>query len=177
MAMAADERPLSGTAGGVPMSVTNTDKGPGAPLPPTLLFVAGFLLGWWLHRRLPFVIDDDGRGVVQGLIAVVLLGFGGVVFWWGMKTFHGRTGIMLQRPANTLVTTGPYQWSRNPQYVGFTAIYVGVALLANQAWPLVMLPLVLLMVLLAVILREEGYLRARFGESYEAYCRRVGRWL
>jgi protein-S-isoprenylcysteine O-methyltransferase Ste14 len=157
------------------MSVS--DRGPGAPLPPTLLFVAGFLLGWWLHDRVPFEIDGEGRGTLQHVMGLALLGLGALVFWWGMKTFSGRTGIMLQRPADTLVTSGPYQWSRNPMYVGFTAIYVGAALVANQAWPLVMLPLVLLTVVLAVILREEGYLRARFGDSYEAYCRRVGRWL
>lgn len=159
------------------MSASPEEKGPGAPLPPTLLFVAGFAAGWWLNRRLPFAIDGDGRGIVQTAIGVVLIVLGAAVFWWGMKTFAGRTGIMLQRPADTLVTTGPYQWSRNPQYVGFTAIYVGVALLANIAWSLFLLPLVLIAVVLAVILREETYLRGRFGETYDAYCRRVGRWL
>ena len=153
------------------------DKGPGAPLPPTLLFVAGFGLGWWLHRRLPFFIDGEGRGMAQTILGIVLLGFGAVVFAWGMRTFFGRTGIMLQRPAATLVTRGPYAWSRNPQYVGFTAIYIGAALVSNMAWPLCLLPLVLMAVVLAVILREEAYLRSRFGESYAAYCRRVGRWL
>jgi protein-S-isoprenylcysteine O-methyltransferase Ste14 len=159
------------------MPVSRDDKGPGAPLPPTLVFVAGFLVGWWLHRRLPFSIDGDGRGPVQTVIGLALIALGGVVFSWGLTTFSGRTGIMLQRPADTLVTSGPYQWSRNPMYVGYTAMYVGAALLANMAWPFFVLPLVLIAVLLAVILREEGYLRARFGDTYEAYCRRVGRWL
>jgi protein-S-isoprenylcysteine O-methyltransferase Ste14 len=153
------------------------DRGPGAPLPPTLLFVAGFLAGWWLHRRLPVLIDGEGAGAIQIACGFTLLAFGASVFVWGMRTFFGRTGIMLQKPAMTLVTSGPYAWSRNPQYVGFTAIYIGGALLANWAWPLFLLPLVLAAVVLAVILREEAYLRGRFGDTYEAYCRRVGRWL
>jgi protein-S-isoprenylcysteine O-methyltransferase Ste14 len=115
--------------------------------------------------------------MMQTMLGIVLLAFGGAVFVWGMRTFFGRTGIMLQRPADTLVTSGPYAWSRNPQYVGFTAIYIGAALITNMAWPLLLLPLVLTAVVLAVILREEAYLRRRFGDAYVAYCRRVGRWL
>jgi protein-S-isoprenylcysteine O-methyltransferase Ste14 len=159
------------------MSERRDEKGPGAPLPPTLVFVAGFVGGWWLHRSLPFLIASEGRGMMQTIFGIILLAFGGAIFVWGMRTFFGRTGIMLQRPAVTLVTSGPYSWSRNPQYVGFTAIYIGAALLTNMAWPLILLPFVILAVMLAVILREESYLRARFGESYDAYCRRVGRWL
>jgi protein-S-isoprenylcysteine O-methyltransferase Ste14 len=158
-------------------SVSQDDKGPGAPLPPTLLFVVGFLLGWWLHRALPFSIDGDGLGPVQALIGMALIVVGAVVFSWGLKTFSGRTGIMLQRPADTLVTSGPYQWSRNPMYVGYAGIYVGAAIVANTVWPLFVLPLVMITVIVAVIVREEGYLRSKFGDTYEAYCRRVGRWL
>jgi protein-S-isoprenylcysteine O-methyltransferase Ste14 len=153
------------------------DRGPGAPLPPTPLFVAGFVVGWWLHRQMAIVIDDPGPGRIQASVGLCLIALGGAVFCWGLATFVGRTGIMLQRPATALMTSGPYQWSRNPQYVAFTAIYIGAALLANNAWPLFLLPLVLLAVVLAVITREERYLRAKFGETYDAYCQRVGRWL
>lgn len=122
-------------------------------------------------------IDRYGPGLLQTSIGAMLIVAGSAVFWWGLATFVGRTGIMLQRPATTLMTSGPYQWSRNPQYVAFTAIYIGAALLTNNAWPLFLLPLVLLAVVIAVIMREERYLRAKFADSYDAYCRRVGRWL
>ncbi len=159
------------------MGATSDKRGPGAPLPPTPVFIAGFAIGWWLNRQVGMPIDQDGLGTAQAIAGTLLVVFGATVFWWGLATFVGRTGIMLQRPATVLMTTGPYQWSRNPQYVAFIAIYVGVAILMNNAWPLFMLPMVLLAVLVAVIMREERYLRARFGDSYEAYCRRVGRWL
>jgi protein-S-isoprenylcysteine O-methyltransferase Ste14 len=58
-----------------------------------------------------------------------------------------------------------------------TAVYVSVALLANAAWPLVMLPVVLVIAATMVIGREERYLSRTFGEEYSEYCRRVRRWL
>ena len=153
-------------------------KGPGAPLPPTLVFVAGFLVGVWINTRLPMVMSDRGPGpfeLAAGWVAVVA---GSVVFAWGLGTFaRAKTGIMLQQAAQRLVDAGPYRLSRNPMYVGFVAIYLGASLIANTVWPLVLLPVVLLALELAVIAREERYLQRTFGEAYEEYCQRVGRWL
>jgi protein-S-isoprenylcysteine O-methyltransferase Ste14 len=98
--------------------------------------------------------------------------------WWGLSTFmRVRTGIMPDRPARQLVTFGPYRFSRNPMFVGFTAIYIGLASLLNLAWPLVLLPLVLGLLTLTVIRHEERYMRNEFGEEFVSYCGRVRRWL
>jgi protein-S-isoprenylcysteine O-methyltransferase Ste14 len=75
------------------------------------------------------------------------------------------------------VEAGPYSWSRNPQYVAFTAIYMGITLLLGTGWPLILLPLVIGATVAAVIAREERYMRTAFGADYEDYCRRVPRWL
>ena len=84
---------------------------------------------------------------------------------------------MFEQPATSLMGRGPYAWSRNPQYVAFAAIYCGAALLMNTLWPFGLLPLVLLAVFVGVIAAEEHYLQATFGPAYEAYCRRVRRWI
>jgi protein-S-isoprenylcysteine O-methyltransferase Ste14 len=81
------------------------------------------------------------------------------------------------KPTTALVTDGPYRFSRNPMYLGFTFIYLGVACWVNTAWPVVLLPLVLLVMQYGVILREEAYLERKFGEEYRAFRRRVRRWL
>ena len=153
------------------------ERGPGVTLPPTMAFVVGFALAWWLHQRTPLPIDRDGSDVLTSL-GWLGLALGTALFLWALRVFFvARTGIMLQKPATNLMMVGPYAWSRNPQYVAFTAIYAGVALLVNSLWPLVLLPSVLLLIVGGVIAREERYLRATFGRSYDEYCDKVRRWL
>jgi protein-S-isoprenylcysteine O-methyltransferase Ste14 len=88
-----------------------------------------------------------------------------------------RTGIYPNQPATVIVRSGLYRFSRNPMYVALAILYVGIVLLTNLLWPLLLLPLVLLVLQKAVIAREERYLKEAFGESYEQYCRQVRRWI
>jgi len=62
-------------------------------------------------------------------------------------------------------------------YVSLAALYLAIALIIGSWWPVVLLPLVLLVIQRAVIAREERYLRQRFPAEYPAYCARVRRWL
>jgi protein-S-isoprenylcysteine O-methyltransferase Ste14 len=75
-----------------------------------------------------------------------------------------------------LVTRGPYAFSRNPMYVGWTIAYLGVTLAVGSRWLLVMLPPVLAYTHLAV-LREERHLEARFGPDYARYRELVRRYV
>ena len=80
-------------------------------------------------------------------------------------------------PARTIVTSGPYRYTRNPMYIGLTLGYIGFAIALNMAWPLVTLPLVLIALRVFVIAREERHLRDAFPDEYLAYCDRVRRWI
>jgi protein-S-isoprenylcysteine O-methyltransferase Ste14 len=62
-------------------------------------------------------------------------------------------------------------------YLGFAFFTIAVGLLAGTYWPLVLLPPTLYLVQTWVIEPEERYLRRRFGAEYDAYTRRVRRWL
>ncbi|MBV8556973.1 MAG: hypothetical protein JO116_15530, partial [Planctomycetaceae bacterium] len=62
-------------------------------------------------------------------------------------------------------------------YLGLVCITAGLALLTNALWPLVLLPVVIVIVRRAVIDREERDLTAEFGEEYLRYKARVRRWL
>ena len=94
-----------------------------------------------------------------------------ITFW------RARTAIIPHRPASRLVRHGPYRFTRNPMYVALTALYVGLALLFNVAWPLVVLPVVLWLLWHVVIRHEERYLLFAFGGDYAAFTREVRRWL
>ena len=76
-----------------------------------------------------------------------------------------------------MVESGPYAYTRNPMYTGMTLVYISAALLLDWLWPILLLPIVLLVLFRLVISREERYLAAEFGEEYEAYRRRVRRWI
>jgi protein-S-isoprenylcysteine O-methyltransferase Ste14 len=87
------------------------------------------------------------------------------------------TPVPPYRPTTRFVGTGPYRYTRNPDYIGQTLTYVGIALAVNSWWPLVPLPLVLLAVHFGVVRREERYLEKRFGQEYRDYMARTRRWL
>jgi protein-S-isoprenylcysteine O-methyltransferase Ste14 len=153
-------------------------RGPGIRFPPPFVFVAGYALAWVFDRQLEFRIDGAGPGVGQQLVGLVVLAAGLGAMGWGLLTFvRARTPLNPMRPARQLVTWGPFRFSRNPMYLGLTLAYVGLAVLVNQAWPLALLPLVLVAVHFGIVRREERYLRAAFGSQYGDYAERVRRWL
>lgn len=62
-------------------------------------------------------------------------------------------------------------------YLGMVLAYVGLMLLLGGLWGYLLLPVVLLVLHVGVIAREEAHLTARFGADYRAYRMRVRRWL
>jgi len=61
--------------------------------------------------------------------------------------------------------------------VGLTLIYIGVAGTRLEIWPVIVLPLLLAYINFVVIPVEENNLRGVFGDDYQKYGARVGRWL
>jgi protein-S-isoprenylcysteine O-methyltransferase Ste14 len=150
----------------------------GVRFPPPLLFVLGMLAGWVLDRYWhalplsPFV----GSALAPFGFAAIALGVG--LAAWGALTFRrARTAIIPHRSASLLVTHGPYRFTRNPMYTGLTIAYLGASALLNSAWPVILLPAVILILFTTVISREERYLSDAFGAEYTAYVASVRRWL
>ena len=79
--------------------------------------------------------------------------------------------------AADLVTEGIYGHCRNPMYVGNVLIFSGIALACNT-WTTVLLAVPFgVFIYVAIIAAEEDFLRRKFGEAFDAYCRDVPRWL
>ena len=151
---------------------------PGVRFPPPLLFVAAALAGVLLHRQWPLPILDGGRTTATLVLGWVLVADGLALIAWGITTFvRAQTKVFPNQPASRIVDNGPFRFTRNPMYVGFTAAYLGGALLANTFWMPLLLPLVLWALYAFVIRREERYLESAFGVDYDAYRARVRRWL
>jgi protein-S-isoprenylcysteine O-methyltransferase Ste14 len=76
-----------------------------------------------------------------------------------------------------VVARGPYRFSRNPMYVGWTLISLGAGLIVNSGWVVMFLPVALLYLHRVTIPREERSLERQFGQSYLVYKEKVRRWL
>jgi len=143
-----------------------------------LLFVAGIAAGWLLYRAFPLPLMGPAARSTGALVGWLLIALGAALSVWALATFRGaRTAIRPNQPASTLVKYGPFRLSRNPMYLGLSLLYLGVMLLVNSVWILLFLPLVLAILHLTVIQREERHLAATFGSAYDEYRRRVRRWL
>jgi protein-S-isoprenylcysteine O-methyltransferase Ste14 len=157
------------------VSVPDATPPPVAVHPP-VLYGGAFLLGIGLDRLVPIdaAVPELLRHGAASLLIVLGLGLAG----WAAWLFHrAGTGIPTWQAATRFVDSGPYAFSRNPMYLGITAAYAGLALALASIWALLLLAPVLVVMDRLVIAREEHYLAARFGSAYEAYLRRVRRWL
>jgi protein-S-isoprenylcysteine O-methyltransferase Ste14 len=79
--------------------------------------------------------------------------------------------------AEDLVTTGIFSHCRNPLYVGNILILVGLGIASNSLLFMAVFTPLFLFFWQAIVLAEENYLRNKFGEQYNDYCKQVNRWL
>jgi len=84
--------------------------------------------------------------------------------------------IYVEEPTK-LITTGPYALSRNPMYVAWTKLQLGVSFVVNTAWPVVFLIGAILYTHFFVVPREERDLERRFENEYRRYRKDVRRYL
>jgi protein-S-isoprenylcysteine O-methyltransferase Ste14 len=74
-----------------------------------------------------------------------------------------------------LMTEGPYRLSRNPMLTGSFVYYAGVCVWL-WTWQALLVFIAFIIIMLLQVRSEEKRLRKDFGEEYEAYCRRTGRF-
>ena len=115
---------------------------------------------------------------IVAALGVVLVSLGFFVRVWAAVHFYAhQMRVISLEPQDSLVTTGPFRYSRNPLYLGGNVFcFFGAALLLGSPGALIMtalhLPLVDFM-----IRREEKQLEGKFGEEFRTYKAKVRRWL
>jgi protein-S-isoprenylcysteine O-methyltransferase Ste14 len=141
-------------------------------LPPQ--FFALFLaLGVAAHFALggPVLLRSPWLGAPLAALGVALA-------IWGRRTF-ARAGAAI-RPterSTSLVTHGPFRFSRNPMYLGIVLALAGLALVLGTAPPWLAALALALLLRFRFIANEERALELSLGEPYLEYKRRVRRWL
>ena len=110
-------------------------------------------------------------GIFISLIAPVILA--------STVAQYRRTGneINPSTPTASIITTGPYRFSRNPIYFGLALLQTSIAIGVGSLWALASVIVTLLLVHYLAILPEEEYLEGKFGDEYREYKRAVRRWI
>jgi len=145
--------------------------------PPPLIYVVFFFLSLWIQKRVP--LDTSWQLSMQATI----VGWGLIVFSLLFnltalrKFFITKNSLIPHKPARSLETGGIYSYSRNPMYFGLLLLYSGLAVLLGNWWTFILIPLLILVVQLWIIKKEEIYLENAFGKEYHNYRKRVRRWI
>lgn len=142
--------------------------------PPAITIVsvlAGVGLQYLLPLRLP------------GVPVVHWIGWTLMVAWlvlaaWAVREFR-QAGTTPNPTAlvTAFVATGPFRFSRNPMYLGLLIFQVGAAGALANAWVLLLTFPSFVLLDRLIIAGEERYLTAKYGADFDAYRRRVRRWL
>ncbi len=107
------------------------------------------------------------------IVGVPLALLGGLLAVWGMVTVGLKNTSGLK---GGFVDSGPYRFTRNPQYLGDIVFFIGVGVIANSVF-LWITHLLLVLVFVVAPLTEEPWLEDQYGDAYREYRRRVPRFL
>ena len=156
---------------------TERERG-GGPLPgllrPPVIFLSAILLGITLNYAfpLPFVPSTLRQLGPVVIVCAVLL------FVLSFREFRAAgTSVRGSERSTTIVRTGPYRFSRNPIYLSFILVLLGLAVWLDDLWLLITLVPAVGFIATVVIPREERFLEREFHDQYSSYKAAVRRWL
>lgn len=150
-------------------------RGANVVIKPPKLFLLSLLIGIILQFSFPLGFQSGVGLFMVGL--GLICGSLGLMFWADGTFKRFETAVSPQNPTKQIVTDGPYRFSRNPMYLAFVFIQLGVAVLLASWWLILTLVPAVILLRWGVISREESYLVDQFGEVYLDYKTAVRRWL
>ena len=128
-----------------------------------------------LHFLLPLTTIVPQPWNLIGLIPLIA---GIIINLAADRDFHkaGTTVKPYEEPS-TLLTQSVFQFTRNPMYLGFGLIMIGIALLIRTLTPWFVIPVFVVLMDRVFIRVEEQMLEVRFGATWLAYKAKVRRWI
>lgn len=148
---------------------------PGVVAFPPLIWLVGALLSGLCRFLSPHPILSYRVALPIGI--VFLLAAPTLVFSALRVMRAAGTNVNPSQPSLVIVRGGPYRFTRNPMYLALCLLQTALAFLLDD-WVALLLVIPLALILhYGVILREERYLEAKFGEPYLALKREVRRWI
>jgi protein-S-isoprenylcysteine O-methyltransferase Ste14 len=157
------------------MSDENADN-PGVIAFPPLIWLVNAVSSALVHFflvRLP--IMNYRASLICGIVLVVVAPTLALSALVTMK--KAGTNVDPAKPALTIVRGGPYRFTRNPMYLALCLLQVALGFFLNDWITLLFVVPFALILHYGVVLREERYLTAKFGEPYLELKREVHRWV
>ena len=145
-----------------------------------IMFIVGIPAIMWLASFRPEITFTCSWNCIAG----VIIGLAGLVLsiWTiiymkvvGRGNPMDAFGHEVAPRTKHLMTEGPYRLSRNPMLTGSFIYYAGVCVLL-WSWQALLVFIAFIIIMLLQVRSEEKRLSKDFGEEYEAYCRRTGRF-
>lgn len=157
-----------------------TNRNPDAPeilfYPPYLSLLAPALaiaLEWLAPLEL---LPGRFNAVSAGAGAALLILAGWLALAANRRFKRAKTNVDPRRPALAVVRGGPYQFTRNPMYLGMILLQFGLALAFSLDWAIPLGLLLWAALHWGVVLREEAYLTEKFGDDYRTLLKSTRRW-
>lgn len=147
---------------------------PNLPIKPPFVFLGALMIGAavnWIKPMPARPPQWGGLGVIFSIAAVALVAWS----WLALKRQH--TDVRPWKPTTAIVRDGPYALTRNPIYLGFALLQVGIGLWSDALAIVLMTIPAIVATNNWVIAREEAYLLRKFGAPYAQYLTQVRRWL
>lgn len=141
------------------------------PLPFLLGVVAGLVCDWFWPWRITCYPYAFTVGILLiGAVVVLLMAL--------TRAFkkHGTPADPVKE-TTVIIDAGLFRLSRNPAYVTVAVLQAAVGFILNNAWILLLILPAMIVIHYVVVLREEAYLEATFGNEYLKYKTRVRRWI
>lgn len=146
-------------------------------IPPPVIYVIFAGLMWLVSVVLPSAgFALPAKKMIAAGIATAGAIFAGPAI---LSLLLAGTTLHPENPGKTtrLVVTGVYSITRNPMYLSLLLVLIGWAVFLSNFAALVLVPLFVVYMNRYQIIPEEKALRSLFGGDFEAYCKRVRRWL
>jgi protein-S-isoprenylcysteine O-methyltransferase Ste14 len=152
--------------------ITQRKRNPAVTFLEIMIVIGGPIL---CHFLLPLAKVVTGFWRLSGIIAMIV---GLILANSGAGEFRkAKTGFQLQTGGSSLVTSGPFRYSRNPMYLGMLLWLTGLALLLGSLITFVFPLLFFVLANFLLIPPEEKKLQQTFGEQFISYRQHVRRWL
>ena len=152
-------------------------KTAGVIFPPPFIYLISIVIGNIVNLVWRMKIFS-GAMILRIVLGIALISAAFFIFVNAFKALEkAKNPIQPYKPTLRIVKTGPYSFSRNPVYLSFALVQLGIAFFLNNMWILIALIPAILIVHYGVILREEKYLENKFGNGYLNYKNSVRRWV